>query len=664
MDGGVRCGILIWVGLSLAGCAQLIGIEDLPDVPADAAPVLEQVRGSAVGLLTPVSLRLEHAGSSEVLLVEADGAFAFATGLPAGASYTVALADESPCVLVDAAGVIGTATAEIELACESVFLSAVSLEGAISSPVEVISSRTAYSFDVSLIHQEARVAAQPTHEQSQVAVNDMPVEVGAFSAAIPLALADNLIYVTVTNARGASRMYRLNVRRAKQIAQRAYGKASNAGEGDWFGQQVAVSGDTLAVSAFGEDSAATGIDGEQNDGSAPDSGAVYVFRREGEVWLQEAYLKASNTDAYDQFGWSIALWDDVLAVGAVTEDSAAKGVNGGQLDNSAPDSGAVYVFRRADGAWRQEAYLKAMNASANALFGHSVWLTSDRLAVGAAAEGSGVAHSGAAYVFRYDGARWVQEEFFKAFNADGTDLFGFRVALWGDTLAVSAVFEDSESSGVNGDPLNNKSTNSGAVYVYQYDGQLWYHRAYLKASNPSPSAEFGRGLALWQDTLAIGASGDDGTIADPFSRTLSESGAVYILQRNGSSWEQESYLKASNADLNDQFGFCVSLHGDTLVVGAVNEDSAATGVDGDERDNDTVDGGAAYVFRRGDAGWTQDAYVKSSNSDSGDSFGYSAALWNGTLVVVSAYEDSAATGIDGDASDESATDSGAVYIFH
>ena len=99
----------------------------------------------------------------------------------------------------------------------------------------------------------------------------------------------------------------------------------------------------LAVGASAEDSAATGVNGDQADNGADNSGAVYVFVRSGSTWTQQAYIKASNTDANDNFGRSVALSGDTLAVGAYLEDSAAPGVNGDQADNSAAIAGAVYV---------------------------------------------------------------------------------------------------------------------------------------------------------------------------------------------------------------------------------------------------------------------------------------------------------------------------------
>ncbi|TKB53217.1 MAG: hypothetical protein E8D50_07930, partial [Nitrospira sp.] len=136
-----------------------------------------------------------------------------------------------------------------------------------------------------------------------------------------------------------------------QLVQQGYLKASNTEAGDGFGYSLALAGDTLVVGAPGEASAATGINGTQGDNSAVNSGAVYIFTRTNGVWSQQAYLKASNTEADDVFGWSLALAGETLVVGAPGEASA----DGDQTDNSAQDSGAVYVFTRTNGVWSQQA---------------------------------------------------------------------------------------------------------------------------------------------------------------------------------------------------------------------------------------------------------------------------------------------------------------------
>ena len=165
---------------------------------------------------------------------------------------------------------------------------------------------------------------------------------------------------------------------------------------------MSADGNTLAVSAPYESSGATGVNppspggfggtGGQQDESAWESGAVYVFVRTGNNWSQQAYIKPSNTQTSDKFGFSLALSGDgnTLAVGATLEDSNARGINGNQTDNSADASGAAYVFVRNGSTWSQQAYLKASNADAGDQFGWSIALSRDgnTLAVGAQTEGS------------------------------------------------------------------------------------------------------------------------------------------------------------------------------------------------------------------------------------------------------------------------------------
>jgi hypothetical protein len=145
-------------------------------------------------------------------------------------------------------------------------------------------------------------------------------------------------------AGGAGAVYVFD-RAATTWTQQAYIKASNTGASDFFGETVRLSRDgrTLAVTAPFEDSAAVGLDGDQSDNSATDSGAVYLFVRPGAAWMQRAYVKSTNTDAGDQIS-SAAISGDgsTLVIGADREDSGATGLGGNQSDNSTTDSGAIY----------------------------------------------------------------------------------------------------------------------------------------------------------------------------------------------------------------------------------------------------------------------------------------------------------------------------------
>jgi hypothetical protein len=477
-------------------------------------------------------------------------------------------------------------------------------------------SQLSYTASAGFLATGANVTAATEDAGATLTINGIATASGEVSAPVALATGNNLITVLVTAADGTTqKSYNVTVSReaVTGFAQRAYAKASNTGGSDSFGYPVALSGDTLAVGARQEDSNATGVNGNQADNGAVDSGAVYVFTRAGGVWSQQAYIKASNTEANDAFGSSVALSNDTLAVGARQEDSNATGVNGNQSDNSAVDSGAVYVFTRTGEVWSQQAYIKASNTEGNDAFGSSVALSNDTLAVGALGEDSNATgvngnqadnsafNSGAVYVFTRTGGVWTQQAYIKASNAEVQDFFGSSVALSNDTLAVGASLEKSNATGVNGNQADNSSINSGAVYVFTRTGGVWSQQAYIKASNTGDGDQFGGSVALSNDTLAVTAFSEDsnafGVNGNQADNSAVDSGAVYVFTRTGGVWTQQAYIKASNTEAGDQFGGSVALSNDTLVVGALGEDSNATGVNGNQADNSTLNSGAVYVFR-------------------------------------------------------------------
>lgn len=362
---------------------------------------------------------------------------------------------------------------------------------------------------------------------------------------------------------GAVHIY---IRRNSVWQEQAYIKASNAGTeegfgGDLFGKSVSLSanGNTLAIGAENEQSVAKGVDGNQNDNSLWGSGAAYLFVRSGESWSQQAYLKASNSGQFDHFGRSVRLSGDgnTLAVGAPLEDSAATGINGDQNDNSAEDSGAVYVFARRDARWTQQAYLKASILKARASFG-------------------GVPH---------------------ATSGDG----GLALSADGNTLAVGA----REYPGIP--PDDPAISNGGAIYVFSRSEDSWEQEAYVKASRSQVGDRFGTSVslsasglmmavgAMFEDSIATGVNGDN-TSHTAFDNL--ETGAAYIFEKISGIWQEKFYIKASNTGDGDRFGGAVSLSGDgnTLAIGAASEYSVATGINGDQDDNSEWLKGAVYLY--------------------------------------------------------------------
>lgn len=448
------------------------------------------------------------------------------------------------------------------------------------------------------------------------------------------------------------------------FVQQAYLKASSNQVGASFGWSVATSGDTVVVGAYRE---------------ASQSGAAYVFVRSGGTWEQQAFLKASNADNGDQFGHSVAVSDDTIVVGAHFEESNATGVNGDENDDSASFSGAAYVFVRSAGTWSQQAYLKASNTGSGDRFGRSVSVSGNTVVVGAQLEDSNAigvdgdgtnnsaSNSGAAYVFMRSGNTWAQQAYLKASNTDSHDEFGFSVAVSGDTVVVGALWEDSNATGVDGDGSDNSATSSGAAYVFVHSDNTWSQQAYLKAHNAGSGDVFGISVAISGDTVVAGAayeaSSATGVDGDGSDNSANFAGAAYVFVCSGGTWSQQAYLKASNTESFDRFGWSVTVSGGTVVVGANLEDSNATGVDGNGGDNSASDSGAAYVFVRSDSNWSQQTYLKASNTGSDDQFGQSVAVSGDTVVVGAFAEASNATGVDGDGSDNSALNSGAAYVF-
>ena len=506
-----------------------------------------------------------------------------------------------------------------------------------------------------------------------------------------------------------------------QITQEAYVKAGTTGEGDRFGSTIAIDGDTMVVTAIGEDSLSTGVNGNPNINGASGSGAAYVFVRENGTWVQQAFLKASNAEGGadtpdglaiqpgDNFGYSCAISGDTIVIGARWEDSNARGVNGDQSNNSSFNAGAAYVFVREGATWTQQAYLKASNTLATSdegfifpdSFGISVAIDQDTIVVGARYEDSGSSgvngdqslanangDSGAAYVFVRNGTTWSQQAFLKQSNnlrfmgtADSQDNFGGTVAVSGDTIAVSASLEDSGSVGINGDQTNDDEFQSGAVYIFGRNGTTWTQQAYVKAEFVDDGDVFSS-LDLEGTTLVVGAPLESSngffipgtTEFDGSNNFVTRSGAVYVFEQDPLllSWSQQAFIKSPNVSRQDKFGRSVAISGNTIVMTAASEDSDSIGVNGEMNDSGVISGlpeflqfdsGAVYVYKRTGSTWTFDSFLKASNSREGFLFGSSLDISGNTIIASATGDDSGSPGINGDQFNEDAPGSGAVYLF-
>lgn len=399
------------------------------------------------------------------------------------------------------------------------------------------------------------------------------------------------------------------------IVQQAFVKGSNTGQGknlgpgDNFGNPVAISGDTMVVGATFEASSAKGVnpgpEAEANNSQVV-AGAAYVFRRDGDGWKQEAYLKASDAFTSQRFGTAVAISGDTVAVGA----RGGFGPFGGRPD------GAAYVFVRKGTTWTEQARLPFSVSDSEQLD-----LDGDSLIIGLPGENK-------ARIFVRDGDSWKEQAVLDGSEITGGQRFGHAVAISGNTVLVGA-------------------NVGGAAHVYVREGTTWT----LQQSFTGFPVNFGSNLSLAGDTAVIGSFMEE---------------KVYVFQREGTKWTKQAELQSSagaQENSGDNFGFATGLSGDLLVVGAQLEDSSAIGVNPGaeaEADNKAGDAGAAYVFQRKEGTWIQVAYLKGSNTEAGDRFGCSVAVSRDTVLVGAQFEDSSAKA---GPSANDGSDEGAVYVF-
>jgi len=413
-----------------------------------------------------------------------------------------------------------------------------------------------------------------------------------------------------------------------------------------------------------------------------------------------AYLKAANAGANDGFAndrHSIDTDGTTLVVGAWAEDSTSSTPN-----DLGSDTGAAYVYARVNGMWEQQAYLKASFADNQDYFGVSVAVSGDTIAVGALEEDSngtgesnnGLSKSGAVYIFVRDtNGIWNQQAFLKASVPNGSDRFGHDLALEGDVLVVGAKKEDSQAldgggfyifrrSGVTwaqekwvsgtvnyGDFAASISISGNTVvatglyqnaqkgncHIYVYDGSDWNLQQVVTASNPDTNDEFGFSVAVAGNRLAIGAPLEDSDGTSGSDNSATDSGAVYIFERVGTVWTETAYIKANVVGAGDVFGHRIAIEGDFLAVGAKLEDS----IGNDPADNSLSDAGAAYLFKFEHAVWSQKALLKARSPNASGKFGSSLALKNGILAIGEGGDDSSVA----DPQDASLPGSGAANIF-
>ncbi|MCH8967027.1 MAG: FG-GAP repeat protein, partial [Planctomycetes bacterium] len=332
------------------------------------------------------------------------------------------------------------------------------------------------------------------------------------------------------------------------------------------------------------------------------SGSAYVFRREGQGWVETQKLLASDGETGNRFGTAVAIDGDVALIGAF-----------GHLHDDESGSGSAYVFRYNGSTWMEEQELLASDGAVPDDFGGSVAISGDVAVIGARFDDDNGPNAGAAYIFRFDAdtSQWVEEQ--KLLASDGTDgdFFGTAVAIFGEVALVGA------------DGHDDAAESAGAAYVFRYDAQTsrWVEEQKLLASDGTELDRFGDSVSISGDLALIGAR-------------LDVSGSAYVFRFDprgapGSQWVQEQKLLASDPTGADQFGRAVAIDGDIAVIGSPFADAVG------------IDHGAAYVFRYDPttARWSQQVMLVPDPGPWSAFFGRSVAIDGETAVCGAHGED-------------------------
>ncbi len=355
---------------------------------------------------------------------------------------------------------------------------------------------------------------------------------------------------------------------------------TNGVASDQFGASLDLQGDTLVI-------------GSRRLGPNPSQGYAIVYRQVGGTWQQEQKLTQSGGADGDAFGIDLALDGGVIAVGAF----------GADVGGSA-DAGVVVVFRHDGQDWIEEQVLSSSPPEAGAAFGSSVALDGDVLVVGASLDDAGgLADSGSATVFRWNGASWVEEVVLLHQTAESSDWFGEGVAIDDGVIAVNSWSDD--VGGV---------TSAGSVHLFRWDGAAWAFEQLLTANPPLASNRFGDALDLHGDVLVVGTHQQDVGV-NP------NQGTIRIFRWNCVTWASEGEFSRALGAAGDEFGYAVAADEDTVVAGSRLDDVGGK-----------LNAGSLSVFRCSGQDWVERQLLSPAGTDPQSQVGFSVAV-DGDLML-------------------------------
>lgn len=368
---------------------------------------------------------------------------------------------------------------------------------------------------------------------------------------------------------------------------------------DNFGYSVGISGEFAVVGA------------PKNDDVGTNSGSVYIFYRNqggGDNWGLVKKILSSDLASGDEFGQSVAISGERVIIAARFNDD-----NGG-------NSGSAYIFERNQGGpdnWGEVIKILPQDGQSSDLFGHSVDISGEYCIVGASGDDDNGSSSGSAYVFaRNQGGpdNWGQVKKLLASDGSGSDAFGTSVAISGENAIIGAPTNDDNGS------------NSGSAYLFSRNqGGLdnWGEVVKVLAFDAAAGDFYGEAVSISGDNALVGARFDDDN--------GSGSGSAYLLSKNQggiNNWGEVQKLLPSDGQAGDNFGFSVSVSGDSAFVGSWLDHAP------------TNDQGSAYLFLRNEGGpdqWGETGKITASDGGGQDRYGQSISV-SGSFTIVGAYQ--------------------------
>ena len=354
--------------------------------------------------------------------------------------------------------------------------------------------------------------------------------------------------------------------------------AADRAADDEFGTSVAISGDYAIVGAPRK----TATVGFELNSAA---GAAYVFKNTDGTWSQLQKIQASDRETGDEFGYSVAISENHVIIGAPYEDEYVNGLS------PASNKGSAYIYTKGETVWMDGQKIVGNSVSNGDNFGWSVGISDDYAVIGTPREsqiasgGGGIlTDAGSAYIFRkLSSGTWTQMESINASDKGAGDEFGTSVAISGDYVIVGAMFEDHNATG------GANLSNAGSAYIFERNGGTWTQMDKIVASDRAASDNFGVSVSISGAYAIVGAYNED---EDPTGgNTLNNSGSAYIFKNTSGNWAQANKIVASDRGGGDLFGYSVAISGDYAIAGAYNEDENQVG------GNNLANAGSSYIFK-------------------------------------------------------------------